>query len=122
MPKNFEEAMRYYSESAELGNIQAQIILTERNKESKSNLDENSNQMILNELETSLARDLASEDREEVGGHYKNKNSLLGHNLERLGVKTNSTLPTNQDFKENNSSNPYIRTDTNPRSLASEYL
>ena len=114
--------MRYYAESAELGNVQAQIILTERNKESKSNLDENSNQMILNELETSLARDLASEDREDVVGYYKNKNSLLGHNLERLGARTNSTLPTNQDFRENNGSNPYLRTDTYPRSLASEYL
>ena len=113
--------MRYYTESAELGNVQAQIILTERTKESKSNIDENSNQMILNELETSLARDLVSEDRED-GAYLKNKNSLLGHNLERLGVKTNSTLPTNQDFKENNGSNPYIRTDTTPKSLASEYL
>lgn len=115
--------MRYYAESADLGNVQAQIILTERTKESKSNLDENSNQMFSNELETSLARDLASEDREDAVAYYKNKNSLLGHNLERLGgIRTNSTLPTNPDFRENNGSNPYLRTDTNPRSLVSDYI
>lgn len=114
--------MKYYAESAELGNIQAQIILTERNKESSENVDEINGQMILNDLETSLARDLVNEDLEDVGVFYKNKNSSLGQNLEKLVMNTTSTIPTNQYIRENNGSNQHLRTDTNPRSILSDYI
>lgn len=109
--------MKFYSESADLGNVQAQIMLTSRQNEAsqKGSIAELS--------ETSLAKDL---DQEAIELHHiafnakPTKGRGISHQLERLRG-TASTIPTNQEIKEIGS-NPCLKTGANPSSLLSENM
>jgi len=101
--------LKYYSESADLGNVQAQVLLSTRNKEisRRGSHRDSAYQSDRNDLETSLGQFLKEEEHSHEEYGFKNKPSSLGRNLERLGV-TVSTLPTSQYIKDARA-NPYSK-------------
>ena len=114
------EAVKHYTDSADLGNVQAQFLLTSRNIDTSHRIN-HSELIRINDLETSLARDLEEMEHEsnEMIQHTKHrKGSSLSRNLEKLAAST-STIPTNQYIKGVGSYNQ-IRQYNHPTSLLSE--